>query len=174
MAAAGHDNAVRVYDVRMASGSEDDFVMPVTKFVPHEVDQGGHITCVAWSKGGELAATYNMDNIYLFDASNCRAEREDRVLQKYEGHRNMDTVKGVAFYGHKDEYVVSGSDDGHIFLWDKHSAEICCLVKGYVQSRFFPFFRKSIRSSLSFTPCDFGEGTRVSSTASTFTRRAAR
>lgn len=33
------------------------------------------------------------------------------------GHRNYRTVKGVSFAGASDEYVVSGSDDGHVFIW---------------------------------------------------------
>lgn len=28
-------------------------------------------------------------------------------------------VKGVSFFGEDDEYVCSGSDCGHVFLWDK-------------------------------------------------------
>ncbi|KAA8546137.1 hypothetical protein F0562_020969 [Nyssa sinensis] len=40
--------------------------------------------------------------------------------QVYKGHRNCDTVKGVNFFGPKCEYVVSGSDCGHIFIWKKN------------------------------------------------------
>ena len=35
------------------------------------------------------------------------------------GHRNYQTVKGVSFAGASDEYVVSGSDDGHIYIWSR-------------------------------------------------------
>ena len=34
-------------------------------------------------------------------------------------------VKGVNFYGQRSEYVVSGSDCGHIFVWDKEAE---CIV----------------------------------------------
>lgn len=34
------------------------------------------------------------------------------------------TVKGVNFYGAKSEYVVSGSDCGNVFIWDKESTEL--------------------------------------------------
>ena len=37
----------------------------------------------------------------------------------------MIAVKGVNFYGQRSEYVVSGSDCGHIFIWDKESE---CIV----------------------------------------------
>ena len=33
-------------------------------------------------------------------------------------------VKGVNFYGPHSEYVVTGSDCGNVFLWDKRSADI--------------------------------------------------
>lgn len=33
------------------------------------------------------------------------------------GHRNCRTVKGVSFLGESDEYIMSGSDDGHIYIW---------------------------------------------------------
>eukprot|EP00899_Mesostigma_viride_P008401 jgi/Mesvir1/17562/Mv08805-RA.1 len=42
----------------------------------------------------------------------------------YKGHRNADTIKGVSFYGPRSEYVVSGSDCGRVFVWDKKSARV--------------------------------------------------
>lgn len=39
-------------------------------------------------------------------------------------------VKGVNFYGPSSEFVVSGSDCGHIYLWDKHSARIVQFMEG--------------------------------------------
>jgi hypothetical protein len=40
-------------------------------------------------------------------------QRPDYVVRAYSGHRNARTIKGVAFMGESDEYIVSGSDDGH-------------------------------------------------------------
>jgi len=39
-------------------------------------------------------------------------------------------VKGVNFYGHDSEYVVSGSDCGHVFIWDSATAKILQILKG--------------------------------------------
>lgn len=39
-------------------------------------------------------------------------------------------VKGVNFYGPCSEFVVSGSDCGHIYLWDKHSARVVQFMEG--------------------------------------------
>ena len=48
----------------------------------------------------------------------------------YKGHCNTRTVKDVNFYGMNDEYVVSGSDDGHFFIWDRKSTKIVNILEG--------------------------------------------
>ncbi len=40
------------------------------------------------------------------------------------------TVKGVNFLGPYSEYVVSGSDDGHIYVWEKESQKIVQWLSG--------------------------------------------
>lgn len=40
------------------------------------------------------------------------------------------SVKGVNFYGPKSEFVVSGSDCGHVFLWEKSSCQIVQFMEG--------------------------------------------
>jgi len=42
----------------------------------------------------------------------------------------MRTVKSVNFYGPESEFVVSGSDCGHIFLWESKSGRIRQVMKG--------------------------------------------
>ena len=37
--------------------------------------------------------------------------------RQYRGHCNIKTVKDCNFFGLQDEYVVSGSDSGHLFIW---------------------------------------------------------
>jgi WD repeat-containing protein 42A len=39
-------------------------------------------------------------------------------------------VKGVNFYGRNSEYVISGSDCGHVFIWDKESEKCIWYDKG--------------------------------------------
>ena len=41
-------------------------------------------------------------------------------------------VKGVNFYGRQSEFVVSGSDCGHVFLWDKQTQEVVQFLEGDV------------------------------------------
>lgn len=40
------------------------------------------------------------------------------------------TVKGVNFFGAQSEYIVSGSDCGYIFFWDKESEHIVKYMYG--------------------------------------------
>ena len=48
----------------------------------------------------------------------------------YKGHCNSRTVKDVNYYGLNDEYIVSGSDDGHFFIWDRKTTEIVNILEG--------------------------------------------
>ncbi|KAK6385789.1 hypothetical protein LTS17_001361 [Exophiala oligosperma] len=48
----------------------------------------------------------------------------------YKGHCNARTVKDVNYYGLNDEYVVSGSDDGNFFIWDRKTCKIMNILKG--------------------------------------------
>ncbi|KAJ5893274.1 hypothetical protein N7495_004965 [Penicillium taxi] len=50
--------------------------------------------------------------------------------QVYRGHCNVKTVKDVNFFGLNDEYVVSGSDSGHVFIWDRKTANLVNILKG--------------------------------------------
>lgn len=50
--------------------------------------------------------------------------------QVYTGHRNAQTVKGVNFMGPNDEYVMSGSDCGHIFIWKKRGGKLVRAMLG--------------------------------------------
>jgi hypothetical protein len=42
---------------------------------------------------------------------------EHGFKMRFTGHRNADTVKQVCFLGDRSEFVVSGSDCGHVFIW---------------------------------------------------------
>lgn len=48
----------------------------------------------------------------------------------YRGHCNVRTVKDVNFFGLDDEYVVSGSDDGNLFIWDRKSGQLVNILEG--------------------------------------------
>ncbi|OXV09495.1 hypothetical protein Egran_02739 [Elaphomyces granulatus] len=48
----------------------------------------------------------------------------------YRGHCNLKTVKDVNYFGLDDEYVVSGSDSGHIFIWDRKTSKLVNILEG--------------------------------------------
>jgi nuclear receptor interaction protein len=56
----------------------------------------------------------------------------------YTGHCNVKTVKDVNYFGLQDEYVVSGSDSGHVFIWDRKTAQLVNILEGdgEVRSRY--------------------------------------
>ncbi|OAX80682.1 hypothetical protein ACJ72_04977 [Emergomyces africanus] len=48
----------------------------------------------------------------------------------YRGHCNIKTVKDVNYFGLDDEYVVSGSDSGHVFIWDRKTSDLVNILEG--------------------------------------------
>ncbi|XP_028993204.1 DDB1- and CUL4-associated factor 6 isoform X2 [Betta splendens] len=54
--------------------------------------------------------------------------RRPSVKKVYKGHRNSRTmIKESCFWG--KNFVMSGSDCGHIFIWDRHTAEHLMLLE---------------------------------------------
>ncbi|KAF2276012.1 WD40 repeat-like protein [Westerdykella ornata] len=47
----------------------------------------------------------------------------------YKGHCNVRTVKDVNYFGLQDEYVVSGSDSGHVFIWDRKTSQLLNILQ---------------------------------------------
>ncbi|XP_022164257.1 DDB1- and CUL4-associated factor 8-like isoform X2 [Myzus persicae] len=113
------DGAVNIADSFSASPNnvDSDYDEDCDSLVPHLKQ----ITSAVYSYcGTEILASYSEDDIYLFDAYG----RSNSVLRNYGGHINRMTVKGVNFYGPRSDYVVSGSDCGFIFIWDKKTEAI--------------------------------------------------
>lgn len=63
---------------------------------------------------------------FMFQSAYDRSKRRESVeadvpysthTRQYRGHCNVRTVKDCNFFGLQDEYVVSGSDSGHLFIW---------------------------------------------------------
>ncbi|XP_071864572.1 DDB1- and CUL4-associated factor 8-like isoform X7 [Bombus fervidus] len=120
---AGRSQRVRVYDRRNVS-------KPIHELCPsHLTDKKHvHVTCALYNYDGtEVLASYNDEDVYLFDAISPQL---GDFAHKYEGHRNNATVKGVNFFGPKSEFVISGSDCGNIFIWDKNTEAIVNWMPG--------------------------------------------
>lgn len=128
-AVGGRDQFVRIYDQRKIDETDNNGVLK--KFCPHHLvhcESQSFITCLVYSHDGtELLVSYNDEDIYLFHSSHPDGAQ---YVKRYKGHRNNATVKGVNFYGPRSEFVVSGSDCGHIFLWEKSSCQIVQFLEG--------------------------------------------
>lgn len=48
----------------------------------------------------------------------------------FEGICNVETIKDVNFLGPRDEFIVSGSDDGNWFMWEKESGKLHDILEG--------------------------------------------
>lgn len=52
----------------------------------------------------------------------------DYLIQKFMGHRNARTmIKEASFWG--NDYIMSGSDCGHVFTWDKRTGKVVMLME---------------------------------------------
>lgn len=103
--------------------------------------------------GPEILASYSANSVFLFDLNKTvqhgtgtspssyygltsidgyeNSEEDDPSYEnEYSGHCNIRTVKSVSFFGPRAEYVMSGSDDGRIFIWDKKTAKLVNMMKG--------------------------------------------
>ncbi|THU53641.1 hypothetical protein C4D60_Mb10t16590 [Musa balbisiana] len=159
----GFDEYARVYDIRNyqwdASSSSDQ---PVNTYCPRHLigSDNVHITGLAYSYMSELLVSYNDELIYLFardmglgpNPRSAPAANLDKIDQPqvYAGHRNSQTVKGVSFFGPSDEYVVSGSDCGHVYIWKKKHGDLVWMMSGdkhivncVEPHPFFPFLASS-------------------------------
>ncbi|XP_047130648.1 DDB1- and CUL4-associated factor 8 isoform X1 [Hydra vulgaris] len=125
---AGRDPWARIYDTRKIDESGKEVLK---KFCPTELQAysgfAANITCSMYNyNGSELLCSYNDDDIYLFHTTDSESEPK----HTYKGHRNSDTVKGVNFLGSRSEYIVSGSDCGYIYIWQKDTEEIVNFLHG--------------------------------------------
>lgn len=142
-AVAGSDGYARVYDLRNCKWDGSSLTdRPVDTFCPPRLiaNEDVHITGLAYSNTSELLVSYNDELVYLFQKNmglgpspHLTPPEELETFnnpQVYIGHRNSRTVKGVSFFGPSDEFVMSGSDCGHIFIWRKKGGELLRIMVG--------------------------------------------
>ncbi|KAF2905700.1 hypothetical protein ILUMI_00484 [Ignelater luminosus] len=118
---SGRDHIVRTYDQRKC-GTDTP---PLNTYYPKKVQSddhiGLHVTCALYNhNGSEILASYNDDDIYIFDVNGTPGS----FVHQYQGHRNGATIKGVNYFGPKSEFVISGSDCGNIYIWEKNTEAI--------------------------------------------------
>lgn len=59
-----------------------------------------------------------------------RAVPSVKPIQVYKGRINRETTKEVNFAGTHSQYIVSGSDDGRWYMWDKDTAKLIGIWRG--------------------------------------------
>ena len=102
------------------------------------------------ANGASILASYQSDQIYIFDTygegtsetletsytsttstttsttatatTGCPRIGPKSLLGGHVNHATF--LKSVAFFGPKDEFVVSGSDSGHLWIWDAKSGNL--------------------------------------------------
>jgi len=150
MIVGGGDYFIRLYDRRMNQPNSPSLKC-LKVFAPQRLIEKNerleeqnrffmptHITGVRYNYSGtEIIGTFSGDSIYMFDveAEGTKDAQSDEIVvneyvQSYSGHRNTRTVKEVNFLGPRHEYILSGSDDGNVFIWEKDSGQIVHCAKG--------------------------------------------
>uniref|UniRef100_A0A1L8DNN1 Putative wd40 domain protein n=1 Tax=Nyssomyia neivai TaxID=330878 RepID=A0A1L8DNN1_9DIPT len=121
----GRDQFVRVYDRRNAKNAVK-ILSP--EHLANKKPFTIYITCAVYNWiGTEILASYSDEDIYLFDN---KYQTPGSYLHKYQGHDNSSTIKGVNFFGPRSEFVMSGSDCGNCFFWDKNTETIVQWMPG--------------------------------------------
>ncbi|KAJ3592003.1 hypothetical protein NHX12_007133 [Muraenolepis orangiensis] len=114
---------------------DDPILIPSTRF---RVGQGQRFNTRGSAVGDRMIRRSAAARIQeLFRRRKERREMEESETQNirrpsvkvvYKGHRNSRTmIKESCFWG--DNFVMSGSDCGHIFVWDRHSGEHLMLLE---------------------------------------------
>jgi WD40 repeat protein len=49
---------------------------------------------------------------------------------QYSGHRNNQANRNASWMGSRSQYVLSGSDDGCMYVWDAASGRVINVVRG--------------------------------------------
>jgi len=86
----------------------------------------GELTCVSISKNSEYALINHAPNeIHLWGISS----KED--VRKFSGQRQGRYVVRNCFGGVEDEFVLSGSEDGGVYIWDRETGRLLEALGGH-------------------------------------------
>lgn len=120
----GRNKAVKIYDRRNTKTMIRELY---AEDVASKRSALSSVTSAVYNHlGTEIIASYSDDDIYLFNND----EEPGHFQNRYRGHLNIQTIKGVNFYGAGSEFIVSGSDCGNIFFWDKKTSKIVQWMRG--------------------------------------------
>lgn len=105
------DGKIRRYDLRKGRLTTDVIGQPVTS--------------VKMSKDGQMSLVASLDSsVRLLDNAN------GGLLATYQGHEN-EKYRIPAVFGQDENYIVCGSEDGRVLMWDIESGRKIGEVKGH-------------------------------------------
>ncbi|KAF9129520.1 hypothetical protein BGW39_004079 [Mortierella sp. 14UC] len=105
------DGSIRIYDIRMGTLITDQIFEPVTS--------------VSFSKDGNCVLASSLDDtLRLMDRAN------GTMLNAYKGHTNS-KYKIRSCLSNSDAFVLSGSEDGNIYIWDLLEGEVVHKVEAH-------------------------------------------
>ncbi|XP_078088761.1 DDB1- and CUL4-associated factor 6 isoform X4 [Mustelus asterias] len=132
---SNQDEPSRISASRETDDSDDDpILVPSSRF---RSAPGHRFTFRGMAVGDRMRRTAAARIQELFRRRKEKKEMEELETQNirkptfkmvYKGHRNSRTmIKEANFWG--SYYVISGSDCGHIFIWDRQTAELLMLLE---------------------------------------------
>mmetsp|Transcript_38271 Transcript_38271/g.96286 ORF Transcript_38271/g.96286 Transcript_38271/m.96286 type:complete len:200 (+) Transcript_38271:169-768(+) len=62
------------------------------------------------------------------DGAACAGRAYERV---FKGHFSSNTIKGVSFLGSDSSFVMSGSDNNHIYIWERDTGRLVRVLEGH-------------------------------------------
>ncbi|KAI5739568.1 hypothetical protein M8J77_020819 [Diaphorina citri] len=110
------------YNMDIDQSSEDETNEPLTTRMEEDLMAAEESLDSAQSKSTSAAGKKRRGSGFCDEAA-----RRGSMRRKFTGHRNARTmIKQARFWG--DGYVMSGSDCGHVFIWDRYSGKLAmCL-----------------------------------------------
>lgn len=121
------DGKIRRYDMRMGQLYVDHICQPITCIaLSHDFDAAGPSSSPTTSSSKCYLASCLDNTIRLMDCST------GELLNEYKGHMN-ENYKVEATLTSDDAYVVSGSEDGIIYIWDVVDARVVHKLNGHTR-----------------------------------------
>ncbi|KAI9306334.1 WD40-repeat-containing domain protein [Cunninghamella echinulata] len=143
-ATAGSQNYIYLHDRRMISkGGDASF--PLKSLIKRFVNNNSSCTTknnqglsfanackFSRSQHNLLMANWSDDGIYLFNINDVGDDNTNVIKHRsyFTGHLNpWVSNENVGFYGMDDEYLISSSDDGLVYIWQRHTRKIVQILQ---------------------------------------------
>ncbi|KAF8974529.1 WD40-repeat-containing domain protein [Flammula alnicola] len=130
-------DGVYLYSTKDDPESRDDLSSSPPSVLPSNAGNDTPRSEPAQVNGSSPSRTYGIVTSLLDEFSSLHTPEESQPnvpvvmpRRRYAGARNVATIKDVNFLGPDDEWVVSGSDDGNFFIWNKDSGDLHGIYEG--------------------------------------------